>query len=120
MFLLKLFDREGNELNESDVVKVSDGKCFNFYAEVKYLESEKVIAPFHTFSFHSFVKVDSIPENAVRSTETRYKIWFLQDPSKDEKPEDGERYLIDWRCCEHLLTQRCYRIEPCVKQLKLF
>ena len=48
MFTLKLFDRKGTELNLGDIVKISDGKRFTFFAEVKYLESEGVITPFHT------------------------------------------------------------------------
>ena len=120
MFILKLQDRKGMILNEGDIVKISDGKSFNFYSEIKYLEQEKAIAPFHTFSFHSFEKVDVVSENAVLSTEKRYKIWFMQNPEIDNSPQDGEKYLIDWRACEHLLNQRCFLIEPIVKQLTLF
>jgi hypothetical protein len=120
MFLLKLYDRQGTELNEGDIVKISDGKSFSFYSEIKYLEKEEAIAPFHTFSFHSFLKVDKLPENTILSKEIRYRIWFVQNPELDESPEEGEKYLIDWRQCEHLLSQRCFRIKMYIKQTTLF
>ena len=53
MFKLELYDRKGNILSIGDIVKISDGKGFHFFSEVKFLEDEKCIAPFHTFSFHS-------------------------------------------------------------------
>jgi hypothetical protein len=114
MFTLKLYDRRGKELHQGDIVAVSDGKRFTFYCEVKYLEKEKVIAPFHTFSFHSFEKVAAVPANAVESTEERYKIWYVynEEATADEAAERAERYLMDWRTCEHLLADRCFRIEP--------
>lgn len=122
MFKLELYDRKGNILSIGDIVKISDGKGFHFFSEVKFLEDEKCIAPFHTFSFHSFEKVDKVPENAVKSTEERYNIWYLPSEIPDEEPQIGERYLIDWRQCEHLLQQRCFRIELLKnnEQLKLF
>jgi hypothetical protein len=106
-------DRIGNKLNLGDIVKVSNGREFSFYAEVKYLEKEKVITPFHTFSFHSFEKVDKIPEHAKKSTEERYDIWYTHSPELDEKEgaEYANKYLIDWRQCEHLLEKRCFRVE---------
>ena len=113
MFILELYDRIGNKLNLGDIVKVSNGKEFSFYAEVKYLESEKIITPFHTFSFHSFEKVEKVPEHAKKSTEERYNIWYTNAPEIDEKEAANyaEKYLIDWRQCEHLLESRCYRIQ---------
>lgn len=113
MFTLKLYDRKGQELNLGDIVKVSDGKTITFYAEVKYLEKEKVITPFHTFSFHSFEKADTIPADAIKSTEERYNIWYVvdDDRTEDNGASQAEKYLMDWRCCEHLLHQRCFRIE---------
>lgn len=113
MFTLKLYDRIGNELNLGDTVKVSNGKDFSFYAEVKYLENEKIITPFHTFSFHSFEKVDSVPEHAKRANEERYNIWYTHSPELDEKEasESANKYLLDWRQCEHLLKTKCFRIE---------
>lgn len=121
MFKLKLYDRIGNELNPGDIVKVSDGKTITFYSEVKYLEKEQVITPFHTFSFHSFEKVDKVPEGAVKCSEERYNIWFTHSPDVDQEDavKAAERYLIDWRQCEHLLEQRCFRIEL-EKQITLF
>jgi hypothetical protein len=113
MFTLKLYDRKGVELKQGDIVKISDGRIFTFFAEVKYLEKEKAIAPFHTFSFHSFEKVDVVPANAKKSTEERYNIWYVwnEEAEKDENPNIAEKYLIDWRACEHLLEQKCFRIE---------
>lgn len=113
MFILKLFDRNKKELNEGDFVKISDGRRFTFFCEVKYLPDEKVIAPFHTFSFHSFVKVDAIPDNAIASTEERYRIWYVYDEDAEEDKEANlfEKYLSDWRVCEHLIDKRCYNIE---------
>jgi len=113
VFKLNLYDRKGNKLKLGDIVKVSDGRQFQFFAEVKYLKDEEVITPFHTFSFHSFEKVDCVPDDAVKSTEERYDIWYLPNPKKDiaEYVKAAENYLMDWRQCEHLLESRCYRIK---------
>ena len=112
MFKLKLQDRNGIELNEGDIVKISNRHGFTFFAEVKYLEKEGIIAPFHTFSFHSFVKVDKVPDNAIKSTEERYGIWYVPDDvaEVDEDNESFNQYLISWRQCEHLL-ESCFKIE---------
>jgi hypothetical protein len=124
MFTLELYDRNGVKLQLGDLVKVSNGKDFNFYAEVKYLESEQCITPFHTFSFHSFEKVDSVPENAIKSTEERYNIWYLntKDAEADNNAEDGKDYLMSWRECEHNLEKRAFRIKLSTigKQTELF
>lgn len=113
MFKLELYDRIGNKLGLGDLVKISEGKHFTFFAEIKYLEKEKCITPFHTFSFHSFEKVDSVPEHAVKSTEERYNIWYTHTPEQDEEKaaEEADKYLMSWRQCEHLLEKRCFRIE---------
>lgn len=113
MFKLELYDRVGNKLHIGDIVKVSDGKGFSFFAEVKYLEDEKVITPFHTFSFHSFEKVDKVPDHAKKSTEEMFDMWYTHSPELDEEKaaKEAEKYLIDWRQCEHLLEKRCFRIE---------
>lgn len=111
MFILKIYDRKGKELKIGDTVKVSDRKDFKFYAEVKYLEKEKVLTPFHTFSFHSFEKVDGIPEGATKSTEERYGIWYFPDPEKDESAQDFETYLMEWRACEHNIGKGFFKIE---------
>lgn len=112
MFKLKLYDRKGNELSQGDIVKISNGKGFQFFSEVKFIKEEKCMAPFHTFSFHSFEKVSEVPANAIKCTEEkRYNIWHLPSLIQDEEPEIGEKYLMDWMECEHFLSQRCFRIE---------
>ena len=120
MFQLELYDRKGQELKLGDIVKVSNGKYFSFYAEVKYLQNEGIITPFHTFSFHSFEKVDAVPDHATRSTEERYGIWYTHTPEKDTEDEAkaAEKYLMDWRQCEHLLGSRCFRISVADNQLR--
>ncbi len=114
MFKLNLFDSIGAKLEIGDIVAVSDHRGnFTFYAEVKYLEDEQIITPFHTFSFHSFTKVDKVPEHAMKSTEERYNIWYTNNPehNSEEITKLAEKYLLDWRQCEHLLHSRCFRIE---------
>ena len=111
MFTLELYDRLGQKLSIGDIVKISDGHKFQFFAEVKYLADEQCITPFHTFSFHSFEKVDKVPENAILLDEKRYNVWSLQDPEIDTNAEAAQHYLIEWRCCEKLLEQRIYRIK---------
>lgn len=114
MFTLKLFDRKGVQLNFGDIVKISNGKEFTFYAEVTYLHKEKLIAPFHTFSFHSFEKVDTLPYNAIKATgEERYNVWYTDDPELDLQQNEVavKNYLIEWRECEHLIEQGVYQIE---------
>ena len=113
MFTLELYDRIGNSLNIGDIVKISNGREFTFYAEVKYLKKEQVITPFHTFSFHSFEKIDKLPENLIKCSEERYNVWFTHNPEldSDEHKKAAEKYLIDWRECEHLLESKCFRIK---------
>lgn len=112
MFILKLQDSNGNLLNIGDIVRVENGRNDKsvFFAEVKYLEKEQAITPFHTFSFHKFFKVDSVPEGATKSTEERYGIWYFKDENKPYDPTS--QYLADWRQCEHLLENKCYSIQP--------
>ena len=115
IFKLKLYDRKHQPLSIGDIVKVSNGRGeFTFYSEVKFLEDEKKIAPFHTFSFHSFEKVDSVPDHAKQSTETRYKIWYTHEPENDTAEKLFEKYLTDWRACEHLLDQSAFTLEPAI------
>jgi hypothetical protein len=106
---LILTDTHGTPLNFGDIVRVNSGRGGDscFYSEVKYLEKEKAIAPFHTFSFHSFEKVDKVPENAKELSETRYKAWYIDKDAESEKNFEG--YLMDWRKCEHELN-RCFHI----------
>lgn len=113
MFKLTLHDRKGTELKQGDIVKISDRHHFTFFCEVKYLEKEKVLAPFHTFSFHSFEKVDAVPANALKSSEERYGIWYLQPENAEEDPnsETFHQYLMSWRECESMINHRSYRIE---------
>jgi hypothetical protein len=115
--ILTIHDRKGNELKFGDIVKVScrdrGANYFTFFAEVKYLEKEQCITPFHTFAFHSCEKVDKVPDNAVESSsEGRYKIWYQQgeDAEQDPEPEKYDRYLMEWRECEHLLEEKIFRI----------
>lgn len=111
-FKLTLHDRNGTELNQGDIVRVyNTGREYEFYSEVKYLPEEKVIAPFHTFTFHSFEKVDKVPDNAVQSTNERYKIWYLGDTEQTDNSDMHENYLTSWRECEHYLSDGCYNIE---------
>jgi hypothetical protein len=112
MFKLKLYDRKGKALSLGDIVKISDGKKFTFFCEIKYLPEEQVITPFHTFSFHSFEKVEAVPEDATKSTEERYNIWYVsEDAEEDNQSDDFNKYLMGWRECEHMLQNRCWRIE---------
>lgn len=115
MFRLTIHDRIGNELKLGDIVKISNGRHFTFYAEMKYIPEEEVIAPFHTFTFHSFERVDTVPDHAVQSAvETRYRIWVASFPEIDpeEIRAEADRYLIEWRSCEHLLEKKIFRIKP--------
>lgn len=120
-FELTLYDRKGVQLNEGDIVKVSDGKSFKFYSEVKYLEKEQSIAPFHTFCFHSFEKVDKVPEGLNEGTgEERYRIWYDMNAEPDTDAKYYENYFMDWRKCERMMESpwRVKKIEE--KQGKLF
>lgn len=119
-FILTIHDRAGNDLNIGDLVKViSSDRNIQFYSEVKFLEKEQVIAPFHTFCFHAFEKIDKLPEGLVLSTEERYKVWYNPEPIEDDDFNVHSRYLTEWRECEHLLKERIFRIYG-VKQLELF
>jgi hypothetical protein len=110
MFTLELYDSKGIKLNIGDIVRVSNGRI-EFFAEVKYLMDEQIITPFHTFSFHTFQKVDSLPEGLNKSGETRYNIWYNPLTNHENEDVKDSQYLMDWRQCEHLLEKRCYRIQ---------
>jgi hypothetical protein len=123
--LLTIHDRKGNELKFGDIVMIechSMGNYYRFYSEVKYLPESQSIAPFHTFSFHSVEKVDRIPDGAVASTEERYKVWYeCRELGEDEeipKKESYERYLMEWRECEHLLEQKIFRVHTTEEVIK--
>lgn len=128
MFILTVHDREGTELKDGDIVAVSGhnhgDNRFKFFAEVKWIPEKQVLTPFHTFTFHSFLKVDKVPDGAVpfKDDMADYKIWYICDSEVDTKARDYERYLIDWRDCERLIENHIFRIrkidEP--KQGSLF
>lgn len=113
MFILRFYDRNGIELNLGDIVRISDGRRFQFYSEVKYLDNG-VIAPFSTFSYHSIEKVDHVPEGATLSTETRYRIWWINNSDEDDEEycDKFKSYLQSWRECETWIDNKCWRIEP--------
>ena len=120
MFILELYDREGTKLNIGDYVAVSNSERFTFYAEVKYLKDDGIITPFHTFSFSSVLKVDKLPDNAIKSTEERYNIYYIPE---DEADKDGKRFtefLWSWRKCEHHLNTTSWKIKLQTEQLELF
>lgn len=113
-FILKIYDRKGTELHEGDIVRVFTGRQINghFYSEVKWLEKEQTLTPFHTFSLHSVEKVDKLPDNVVEGKETRYKIWMDHDAQEDASgKEEFDQYFWDWKACEHQLDKKFYRIE---------
>jgi hypothetical protein len=112
MFKLKLQDRKGNELKEGDIVKISNGREFAFFAEVRYIEEHGIITPFHIFSFHSFEKVDKVPDDAIPCYDEGYgiSIWYIPNAEKDNEAKEYEEYLLSWRQCEHLMEKRCWVI----------
>jgi hypothetical protein len=111
MFKLILQDRKGNILNEKDIVKVSNGKTFTFYSEVKYIDKKGVLAPFHTFSFHSFEKVDKVPDGAILADELDYNIWYVPNAEPDEYAKDFNKYLMSWRECEIAIEKSAFVIK---------
>ncbi|TXI90600.1 MAG: hypothetical protein E6Q36_01165 [Chryseobacterium sp.] len=120
MFKLTIHDRNGVELKEGDIVKIIVREEFQFFCEVKYLEGDKVLTPFHTFSFHSVEKIDKVPEKAIKSKEERYNIWFMPTKKYDDQGMEAfSKYLMSWRQCEHLLEKRMWRIERLTNNKKL-
>ncbi len=115
-FKLTIHDREGTQLNEGDIVAISDGARFKFYSEIKYNPEKKCIYPFHTFSFHSVVKVDSLPPEAKQCNEIDYKCWYINhdDSNEDTLAKEYSQYLLSWRECERLLKKNMFQIEPLV------
>lgn len=111
MFQLELYDRKGVKLELGDIVKVSDGRAYQFYAEVKYIPEKCVIAPFHTFSFHSFEKIDKLPEDAIECNDPEYRIWYITHPEHDEDADNFPDYLMSWRECERFLEKSIFRIK---------
>ena len=113
MFKLILMDREGKKLKIGDLVKVSDGRGFSFYAKIQYDKKSKTIAPFHTFSFHSFLKVDKLPKNAIERTDRNFTYWFVHNPESDLDVHQTttRNYVLSWLECERALKESCYCIE---------
>lgn len=113
MFKLKLYDRNGVELHEGDIVRISNAGKFNFFAEVKYLDAENAIAPFQTFVFSAVEKIDAVPPEAVKAREERYNVWYVPDGEAtiDEQAKENNDYLWSWRELEHQIDARCWRIE---------
>lgn len=112
MFTLTLHDRKGTELKEGDLLMISDGYKITFYAEVKYDADKEIIYPFHSFSFHSFERVDKLPDNAIECTDEYNRIWFV--PNEEHPDIDAEffkEYHSSWRDCEVALKNRAYRIK---------
>lgn len=114
--ILTIHDKHGNELNFGDIVKIETNQSsvhYTFYAEVKYLPESQSIAPFHTFAFHNIEKVDHLPDGAIQLDETRYRCWMHYHDEEEEfapKKESYSRYLIEWRECEHLLSEKIFRV----------
>lgn len=109
MIVLKLKDSLGNNLEFGDFVKITNNGRNVFYSEVKYIENEKLIAPFHHFSFLKFEKVDSIPDDAIKANEERFDMWYMANDAESEK--SCSDYLLSWRECERLIDKGCYEIE---------
>lgn len=120
-FLLTLHDHHGKELKLGDIVRVNTGNSYpsHFWARVTWLEKEKTIAPFGTFAFHSFERVDKLPDGAIKSTEKDYDIWYITNDEEEATAEIYENYLISWRVCEDLLQKGCFKITP-NNQLTIF
>lgn len=111
MFEITFHDRNGTELKEGDIVALSDGRSINFYCEVKWIEAEQIMAPWHTFSFHSVEKIDKLPDGVTLSDETRYKCWFHNSPLDDSDSKPFNNYLMEWRTCEREIDKRVFRIK---------
>lgn len=112
MFTVKLFDRDHQELKIGDIVAISDGKALKFYAEIQFMEKERMVSPFHTFSFHSVKKVEKVPDGAELCTEDRFKCWYMPNPENDAVSERHNDYLIEWRKCERMLEHTMFEVSP--------
>lgn len=110
-FQLTIHDREGTQLNIGDIVMVSNRNEFTFYSEVKWIEERQVLAPFHTFSFHSFLKVDKVPDHAIKGNNPDYDIWYLEIPEVDDNAAEFSEYLSSWRECERQIEKAAFRIK---------
>lgn len=108
MFRLRFYDCDGIEVTEGDIVQIFAKNEIIFYSEVKYLEDEQVIVPFHNFAWYRFKKVDSIPLFAIKSDETRFQLWY--NPDADHNYKASQELLWSWKDCEVLLEKRCWRI----------
>lgn len=111
MFVLKLKDSNGTDLNIGDIVQVKNSRGTTFYSEVKYLEYEETITPFHSFAFHCIIKVDKVPDNAIKTDrEERFNMWYCPD-EKEVSEKDFHNYIMDWRACERRLEDKCFCIQ---------
>ena len=111
MFKLILKDSKGTPLKEGDLVRLT-GRIDSpvFYCEVTFLEEEKRIVPFHSFSFNHIERVDKLPSDAIPLKEERYKAYM--SPSENVHDKNYiDNYLMDWRVCEHRINERCFDIE---------
>jgi hypothetical protein len=108
MFKLRFFDCDQVEVMEGDIVKIYAGNATIFYSEVKYLEDEKVIVPFHNFAWYRFKKVDTIPLFAIKSDESRFDLWYEPDAKHNYKVP--QELIWSWKDCEVLLEKRCWQI----------
>jgi hypothetical protein len=121
--ILTIHDKHGAELNFGDIVKIETHSCGNFYtfySEVTYLPDVQSIAPFHTFAFHYVEKVDRLPDGAKQMDETRYKCWMVFHDEIEDQPnrEAYSKYLTEWRECEHLLSEKIFRVHISNEQLQ--
>lgn len=132
MFRLTLHDNMGVELVEGDIVKVINRGHDNtiFFSEVRWIEKngckEGILVPFHTFSFHSFQKIEGGLEALLSIYKDRLiecivegvEYWYvskldsekLNDDENEEDEDEVSKYLMDWRQCEYLISEGCYRI----------
>lgn len=107
MFKLRFFDCNQVEIHEGDTIKIYAGNTTIFYSEVKYLQEEKVLVPFHNFAWFRFEKVNTVPLFAIKSDEARFNLWYEPDVKHNYVPQE---LLISWRDAEVLLEKRCWQI----------
>jgi len=109
MFILKIKDRQGVELNIGDLVQVHGRYSGSFFARIAFDPERKTIIPFSTFSFHSVEKIDKLPDNVTKADEKYGEYWYSDTPSDTD--EKFEKYLISWRECETKINSGAFNIE---------